>query len=156
LNENVQKSRRLIASVSLADVRLIELHAKTSVGIGDLTEAMRPRYRHWAKVPAGAKNGSFRVRAHLDLHIDDEAPKKVPFVLIRLEYELEYMIPSDLKVTKAELTAFAEVNGVYNAWPYFREAVQTLTQRMDLPPVILPVYRVPQAAPAKPTKPEAD
>jgi preprotein translocase subunit SecB len=102
-------------------------------------------------VPTSAKGGVFSVRAHLELQVDDETPKKAPFVLIRLEYELEYRVPSDLRVTKAELKSFAEVNGVYNAWPYFREAVQTITQRMDLPAVVLPVFRVPQAPPSKPS-----
>lgn len=40
-------------------------------------------------------------------------------------------------------SAFAKINGTYNAWPYFRETVQSIVGRMGLPPVVVPVYRVP-------------
>ncbi len=39
------------------------------------------------------------------------------------------------------LEAFAEVNGIYNAWPYLRELVQSTAQRMGLR-VTVPSYKV--------------
>jgi hypothetical protein len=39
------------------------------------------------------------------------------------------------------LKAFAEVNGTYNVWPYFRELFQSTITRMGLPPVVVPLYR---------------
>lgn len=43
-------------------------------------------------------------------------------------------------------SAFANVNGLYNIWPYYRELVQSFSSRMGMPPVILPVYRVHESA----------
>ncbi len=132
-------------------MRLLELHAKTSVSLDEITDTMRPRYRHWANVPAGAKDGVFKVRANLELVLsaEKEVSKKTADLLVKVQYELEYHLPSDFRVTRPELNAFAKVNGVYNAWPYFRELVQSMTLRMDLPPIVLPVFRVPQATAAK-------
>jgi preprotein translocase subunit SecB len=128
------------------DVRLVELHAKTTIRSAEVTEDMRPVFRHWATAPAGLKDGLFFVRANLDVRIENESNPSV--AAVKIQYELEYRVPEDFKASRADLTAFAKVNGVFNAWPYFREIVQTATMRMDLPPVVLPVYRVPQPAKA--------
>lgn len=50
-------------------------------------------------------------------------------------------------------SAFANVNAVFNVWPYFRELVQSSLARMGLQPVALPVYRVnqPRAVLSHPT-----
>ncbi len=40
------------------------------------------------------------------------------------------------------IEAFARTNGVYNAWPYWREFAQSMTSRMGLPPLTLPVFRL--------------
>ena len=145
MNEQVQSARRLIAVVRLANVRLVELHAKTAVRESELTQDMKPVYRYSAKSAGGLNEGVFYVRAGIELEIGSEDTPQV--VLIKVQYELEYHLPEDFKAKRAELTAFASVNGVFNAWPYFRETLQSVTQKMNLPPVVLPVYRVPQATP---------
>lgn len=57
---------------------------------------------------------------------------------------LIYSIPSDLKIEDRCFQYFADVNGPYNAWPYWRELVQTATGRVGLAGVTVPVFR-PQA-----------
>lgn len=39
--------------------------------------------------------------------------------------------------------AFANINAVFNAWPFFRELVHSMLGRMGLQPISLPVYRIP-------------
>jgi preprotein translocase subunit SecB len=64
--------------------------------------------------------------------------KKVP-VRIQGEYELEYSIESFDQIKPENIKAFGSMNGIYNAWPYWREFVQSMTVRMGLPPLTLPV-----------------
>ena len=46
-------------------------------------------------------------------------------------------------INDEHLHAFSATNGVFNAWPYWREFVQNTTARMGLPtPVIVPVFRL--------------
>lgn len=150
MNDNLARARRVIAAVELVDVRLVELHAKTSIRSEDITDDMRPVFKHWATAPEPLREGVFIVRANLDLRIE-EGDDKPPAATVKIQYELEYRVPDDFKANRADLSAFAKVNGVFNAWPYFREIVQAATLRMDLPPVVLPVYRVPQQPKATPT-----
>ncbi len=68
--------------------------------------------------------------------------------LLRIEarFDLRYRVPSFEGLLKANYDAFGEVNGVYNAWPYWREYVQSTTVRMGLPAPPVPVLRPQQIA----------
>ena len=39
-------------------------------------------------------------------------------------------------------SSFGALNGVFNAWPYWRELLHNLTLRMGLPAFVLPVLRI--------------
>jgi len=54
---------------------------------------------------------------------------------------------------KDDLDMFANVNGVFNCWPYWREFVQNITTRMGLPSLIVPLLKIPKKpSPSKKTK----
>ena len=63
---------------------------------------------------------------------------------IQAIYCLNYTFEPKSKVLKKDLEAFGAINGVYHAWPYWREFVQNATQRMNLPPLTLDVLRIPK------------
>lgn len=56
-------------------------------------------------------------------------------------FHLLYTLPSDFEAEERCFEHFAAVNGVYNAWPYWRELVQTSASRIGLPGVVIPVFR---------------
>lgn len=47
------------------------------------------------------------------------------------------------------LDQFAEVNGVYNAWPFLRELVATSALRLGISDVLLPLWQPPATLPTK-------
>lgn len=65
-------------------------------------------------------------------------------LLVRIEarFALTYMLASQEDLSEENYEAFGQRNGVYNAWPYWREFVQSTTVRMGLPALTMPVYRV--------------
>lgn len=70
--------------------------------------------------------------------------KKVLSIQVTFTLEYEYRVnggPTG-KAFDKHLTAFANLNGVFNAWPYFREYVQTTTTRMGITPYYLPMYKI--------------
>src|SRR5207302_1818415 len=61
---------------------------------------------------------------------------------VSAEFELAYKLKESVTPTPAQLTAFSRVNAVYNAWPYWREFLQSAVHRMDLPGITLPLAHV--------------
>lgn len=81
-----------------------------------------------------------RPRFVLVARFDDESGDE----LLRIEavFLLHYRVPSFEGLRKSNIVAFGEMNGLYNAWPYWREFVQATTTRMGLPALTIPVFRV--------------
>jgi len=80
--------------------------------------------------------------------------EKEPSLHIEAVFVLVYKIANLEGLKDENFKAFAHANGVYNAWPYWREFVQNVTSRMGLPPLIIPVFHLfpPAKSKAKPTK----
>ena len=59
-------------------------------------------------------------------------------------FALRYGVPKEaLAQLDAEAVQdFAETNGIYNAWPYWRELLQTSAARVGIPGVVAPVFRL--------------
>jgi hypothetical protein len=75
---------------------------------------------------------------------------------ITATYILSYSISNFEGLEKKNLHAFAQINAVFNAWPFWREFVQNTTSRMGLVPVTIPVYRVQASREGRETsKPQA-
>lgn len=47
------------------------------------------------------------------------------------------------------IDSFAEVNGIYHAWPYIREVVASCAARLGLAGIVLPIWRLPDEFPLK-------
>lgn len=132
----------LVAALQIKDIRLIEASAKTNIRTaaeaGDVALAIDSS----ASVKDYIKDdGIFSVVAEINARLVPVEPEREPAVSVRAAFELRYSLPKDLKVSPAQLNAFARINGIFNAWPYWREFVQSTVARMNLPPITLPVFR---------------
>ena len=67
-----------------------------------------------------------------------ERPQMAPLV-VEVGFALTYVLTSDAGIDDEKVDAFGKMNGVYNAWPYIRELVQSTLTRMALPALTLPV-----------------
>ena len=70
------------------------------------------------------------------------ASKDVVAVNVSATFLLAYHAENREHLSEAHFHRFGEINGVYNAWPYWREFVQNTIVRMGLPPLVIPVYRI--------------
>jgi hypothetical protein len=75
------------------------------------------------------------------------APDVAPVISVAAEFQLTYSVTDLTGLTETQFRRFGELNGIYNAWPYWREFLQSTTSRMGLAPFTLPVFRVPRSAP---------
>jgi hypothetical protein len=74
--------------------------------------------------------------------IADTLKPKAPAFRINAFYLLRYTVGDMEGLSASDIDDFADINGVFNSWPYWREYVQSVSCRMGLPIVTLPVYRV--------------
>ncbi len=82
--------------------------------------------------------------AQVDLTItghpkDDE---DASIIMIEAKYNIDYLLKDRTGLTDKDLNTFCEMKAVYNAWPYFREFVQNMTGRMDIPSLLLPLLKI--------------
>jgi hypothetical protein len=61
---------------------------------------------------------------------------------VKATFAINYSMKSSAEFAESEYQAFAELNGVHNAWPFWRELVLNLTSRMGISPIVIPVHRV--------------
>ena len=73
-----------------------------------------------------AVRASLRVRANVAEGADSPAPA----FQIEGEFLLDYRISAFEEISDEQVAAFGKMNGIYNAWPYWREYVQSMTARM--------------------------
>ena len=64
-------------------------------------------------------------------------------------FEIDYEIghgKESPRLTDDAVSAFARINSIYNAWPFWREFVDSAVGRMGLPRLTLPLLTAPLAA----------
>jgi preprotein translocase subunit SecB len=132
---------KVIQAVQLRDVRVVDVAANTTIrtaseaGKADL-------FVDWAAKAKSRVGSEFVVEAVLQARVGRKEAQSAPVVRIRTVFEVTYELPQDLAASDDELNAFARLNGTFNAWPYARALIQSLSASMNLPPITLPVFRV--------------
>jgi len=146
--------------VEIHDVCLVETRARKALVDDRLPEQLELQIG--VKVRSEATKGKgcgITVVVEFDLagRYTDVDSKVAP-LQIAATFQVEYTLGSLEGIKSENIKAFAELNGVYSAWPYWREYAQSVTVRMGLPPIPVPVYRTGEGkyllgkAIAKPTK----
>lgn len=143
-------SEPVAAVVEIVDVRLFS----SAVQLGEPEGEVELSVRHRARVRRHDQDSTC-VRVFADFVVEEAAASGdagEPGVAgagpgaerlhIAASFRLDYRVPDAGVFTDEQLSAFGQVNGVYNAWPFWREYVYSTMARLGLPPMTLPVFRV--------------
>lgn len=65
-----------------------------------------------------------------------------PVVTISCEFLVYYQLMDNSVATDDEVEIFCKSNALYNVWPYFREHVSSMCQKMNIPQLVLPLLRL--------------
>lgn len=106
-----------------------------------------------AKVIEPIKGENIRILADFKIEAVDDSnteesnlhPNKKTGFSINASFILLYCLPIDTGFSIDDLNMFANVNGIFNCWPYWRELVQSLTTRMGLTSLTIPLLKIPKA-----------
>ncbi len=126
--------------VQLKDVRLI------SCKCDQIPEATLGKklynINYSTEVQVDKKNGYIIVTAKFHFEAFTESKTQKPVILIDASFLLAYKIENFEGLTQKGFEQFANLNGIYNAWPYWREFIQNAVTRMGLPSLSIPVFRI--------------
>lgn len=145
---SAEDTRRLAKKV-LSNVKLSNIRLFSSMCFNNL-DGDRPLPAHAAqKVDINVKprgRRSLVVVADLGISVGYDSEHEYDSshespVLIEATFLLTYAITNE-GPTKSEAEAFASATATYNVWPYWREFVQSMTTRMGLPGITIPIFHL--------------
>jgi len=153
--ESLKEIGPLIAAVQIRDIRLVEAGVSTSVRSAKEAGEIKFEVATSADVKEYNKDeGIFWVLAQIKIRLIPVEPEKDAVVSVSAAFEIKYSLPKELRASQKQLNTFARINGVFNAWPYWREFVQNMLTRMNLPTITLPVFRLEDTTKIKRKKPD--
>jgi preprotein translocase subunit SecB len=69
-------------------------------------------------------------------------PKEKTVLCVECTFEVSYQLHPGFTPTVEQVKAFKDGNAIFNCWPYCRQYVQDMIQRIGYPPLTLPFLRV--------------
>ena len=139
---------RIVSVVQIEGVRLREASCRSAVRPSEIAPKLvaRPSWDVSVTKEPG-DDGALLINADFRLDVLRTADEDQEALQAEVQglFELSYRIPDEERFSTHELEAFARINAVFNAWPYWRELVQASLTRMSMPVFTVPVYRVPSS-----------
>lgn len=131
--------------VDIEDIRLVE----TTARFFGTDQEFPDQVHTFVSREARAEAKDNRIRVFLTFRLRAEATRNEDepnrdFLRIDAVFALTYSVSTLEGLSKENLSAFGELNGTFNAWPYWRELVQNFTVRMGLPGLTIPALKVGQ------------
>lgn len=143
----------MAAVVQLKDIRLERSICRCDVSADNLPNEISHTYSASQALDAEGRLNA-RIAFNLAVSSAAAASSRVP-IQIEATFVVLYDLLKEHSFSDAHAAAFADRNAVFNAWPYWREFVQSMTVRMGLPALTLPVFRIRSAPATADTAPAA-
>jgi len=146
--EHVQERAEFISHAELSAIRMTQFSASRAGAqpeAGPIELAMKHRTEK-GESPEGQQ--VFLV----DIDVRAMTGEAEPAVFeVKTRFEVEYKLAPGFVPSEVQLQAFMDGNAAFHCWPFFREFVQSATQRMGLtvPPMPMLVLTVGGAREAK-------
>ena len=130
----------IVDRVTMATVRLRRLSAQVSTTAFDAFPQDVHVDMGFTRPQVDQRGDALRIETVFSIQFRDDADFRA---LIELTTEVLYRKKNATDEFQAEaVDHFARVNFPFNAWGYWREAVQSCLVRMGLPPIALPLLLV--------------
>jgi hypothetical protein len=133
--------------VEIRDVRLIRCACHQSPQAVHIRKLNAKLHRQ-SRVQVDESKNTIAVIAHFEFMCRDaEQPADGDSDFgVSADFLVLYEAKSLSGLSAPNFQQFAELNGTYNAWPYWREFLHNTMSRMELKPFLLPVFRIIGAA----------
>lgn len=137
-NKDAALAAEVAKRVQLHGIRLAQTQAVNIAKGNQLPQKMISTiaFRH----RVNRKEGQIDIHCRFSVRMDYEESSSLG-LKIEARYVLTYRAESLKDLTREHFESFAQMNGVLHAWPYWREYVQQMCNRMCLPTLIMPALR---------------
>ena len=139
----VELSKRVAAKVEILQIRLVQSTVKAELERPEPPEHVRHGLQVNCVADRETKTITVRVKFLFRAHYEDGKEPSTAPLIVDAEFMLAYQVPSLDGIEEKHIDAFAKLNGAYNAWPYWREYLQSSLTRVGLPALTVPVATIP-------------
>ena len=144
MTTNLDRARLISERVQLQSVLLAQASVDARVDPAAAPNNLEVQQEHrasFAKSELG--KGRVDVRVEFSFRVRPQGATLESDLLLNFKatFLLLYSVPERDSLPDDAFQHFADLNGAYNAWPYWRELVQSVTGRVGLAGFVLPVYR---------------
>lgn len=141
---NLERASLVSRTVQIESVTLTSVAMHVDPGEDSRGGALQLSQRYRAEYdPRPPDSGTVPVRVDFQFEAhsmgEEEPDRRV--AEIEAEFLVVYRTNSGATFPADALRHFAELNGTYNAWPYWRELVQSMTARAGMIGVTVPVFK---------------
>jgi hypothetical protein len=136
--EQFSAAKALIACVELRSVRFTRFSFTSNLGARTDPEG-NIEVSSSSRSTQTIDSGFLKITYDLGIQGHQE---DVLIMNIGARIEVLYAVPEEQSFNDSQMKAFARSNGMLNVWPYWREYVQSSTQRAGLASLTLPLFRV--------------
>ena len=141
---NLERASLVSRSVQIESVTLSGVSMKTDLWDETGSAPLRLSQRYRARYDL-LDSDSNTVFVRLDFRFEAYSNREPEPDHRVADIEAEFLVVYRTKATSAfpvdALQHFAELNGTYNAWPYWRELVQNMTVRAGMSGITVPVFK---------------
>ncbi|WP_423927883.1 hypothetical protein [Candidatus Palauibacter sp.] len=146
MTTNLDRASLVSRSVAIESVNLTHAEMKTGFDPFNPPEVARltQRFRCRFELPPSRLDC---LLVHINLVLEgtgaESAEQEQELVSIDATFLAVYRLEDASSYPSDALGHFAELNGTYNVWPYWREFVQTFAARAGMGGLVVPVFKPP-------------
>lgn len=144
MTTNIQLAKQVASRVQLSSITLRRALIESDLDASSLPEKLALVQQHRCEFSRESVEGVESVKVFVDFQFSARLPSEESSEqdLVKLEatFLLVYSIADSSGIEDRCFRHFSEVNGPYNAWPYWRELVQSATGRVGLSGITVPVF----------------
>ena len=146
MTTNLERASLVARSVEIESVTLTQITMNTDLDSREPPQELRlgQRFRCRYETREAQRDRLFvYVSLLFDASPGSPEPADSPVVDLSATFLATYRIEEAASFPEDGLQHFADLNGTYNVWPYWRELVQTFTGRAGLSGIVVPVFKPP-------------
>lgn len=128
-------ARTVSQSAVLKSIRLVESTSTRQLYEG----ALPPNVNMGSELRSefNDESGNLLVFVLCELSANRSADDDEPVLSLAARFQIHYQVGTDVAGDNAH--AFARIVGMFNVWPFWREFVQSMTNRMGMPSLTIPL-----------------